>query len=383
MQPRKIAIVDAVRSPIAKAKDGGLNALSPLEVGAQVVKALLARNPQLPLDRYEMLAAGCAYPEAEQGRNLGRQLLLKAGLPDAVAGITVNQLCASSQQAAMLIHDALALGKGEAGIAVGIEHMARVPQGGFKPAKDPELEARRYYTSMGETAETLAREHGISRADQEEFAARSHEKALRAWDQGAFAQEVLPIALPEGGACARDEFPRAPDRAKMATLKPAFREDGSVTAATSSPLSVGVAGLILAPVEVAQACGARIRATIVSTAVAGCDPERMGLGPIPATGKALRRAGLKLDDMDVIELNEAFAAQALAVIRLGGWGDVAERINPLGGALALGHPLGMSGARIIATALTALERCQGRYALATMCVGGGQGASTIIERWQG
>ena len=381
MQSREIAIIDAARSPIARAKDGGLQAVSPLELGAQVVRALLARNPELPRDRVELLAAGCAYPEAEQGRNFGRQLALKAGLPDGVAGLTVTQLCASSQQAAMLIHDALALGKGEAGVAVGVEHMARVPQGGFNQAKDPELEARRFYTGMGETAETLAREHAIARADQEAFACQSHEKALRAWAEGAFAREVVSIRLPEGGACERDEFPRAPDPKKMATLKPAFREDGTVTAATASPLSVGAAALLLAPVEVAQACGARIRATIVSTAVAGCDPERMGLGPLPATEKALRRAGLSIRDMDVIELNEAFAAQALAVIRLGGWGDLIERINPLGGAIALGHPLGMSGARIIGTALTALERCGGTHALATMCVGGGQGASTIIRRW--
>ena len=381
MNPAQVAIVDAVRSPIGKAKDGALNALSPLELAAQVVKALLRRNPRLPLDRVEMLAAGCAYPEAEQGRNLGRQLLLKAGLPDAVAGITVNQLCASSQQAMMLVHDALALGKGEAGIAVGVEHMARVPQGGFNAAKDPELDARRYYTVMGETAETLAREHAISRADQDAFACESHQKALAAWASGALADEVVPIELPGGGRCERDEFPRQPDPAKMASLKPAFRPDGSVTAATSSPLSVGVSALLLAPVEVAQALGLRIRATIVSTAVAGCDPERMGLGPLPATDKALRRAGLELKQMDVIELNEAFAAQALAVLRLGGWGDLIERVNPLGGAIALGHPLGMSGARIVGTALNALERRQGTFALATMCVGGGQGAATIIRRW--
>ena len=380
MQVREIAIVDACRSPIAKSKKGALNALTPLELSAQVVNALMERNPKVPKDRFEMVVAGTAYPEAEQGLNVARLIGLKTGFPVSVAGVTVNQFCASSQQAVMILHDAMALGKGDAGLAVGLEHMARVPQGGFNPSLDRELHERNVYIGMGDTAEVLATELKISRDDQEAFAMRSHEKALQAWSEGAFAKEVVPIALPGGGTCAQDEFPRAPDAAKLRSLKPAFRTDGTVTAGTSSPLSVGVAAVLLMPVEVAQELGVTPRATILSTAVAGVDYERMGLGPVPASEKALARAGLTLDDIDVIELNEAFAAQALAVIQKGGWEAHVDKINPLGGALALGHPLGMSGARIIGTALTALERGGGKHALVTMCVGGGQGMALILER---
>jgi len=381
MEAKKVAIVDACRSPLTKAKKGALNALTSLDIAAQVVAALLERNPNVQKDAFEMVVAGTAYPEGENGLNIARQIGVKVGLPLSVAGITVNQFCASSQQAAMLIHDALALGKGRAGVAVGLEHMARVPQGGYNPYFDPELYERNFYIGMGGTAENLAKDDQISREDQEAFAMDSHRKALAAWADGAFAREVVPIRLPDGATADRDEFPREPNPEKIKTLEPAFDAEGTVTAATSSPLSVGVASLLLMTVEAAEACGATIRATIEGTAVAGCDYERMGIGPLPATEKVMARTGLSVGDMDVIELNEAFAAQSLAVIRRGGWGDYADRINPLGGALALGHPLGMSGARIIGTALTALEQKGGTYGLATMCVGGGQGASTVIKRW--
>lgn len=381
MEAKKIAVVDAARSPMSKAKGGKLNALTSLDIASQVVQALLERNPQLSKDAFEMVVAGCAYPEGENGLNIGRQIAIKSGLPVSTAGITVNQFCASSQQAVMMIHDSLALGKGDAGIAVGLEHMARVPQGGFNPYFDQELYEKNFYIPMGDTAEVLARENKISREDQDNFAMDSHRKALKAWEQDAFKDEVIPIKLPDGSVCDRDEFPREPNPEKIATLKPVFAADGSVTAATSSPLTIGVAAVVLMSVEAAQACGAKIRATIESTAIAGTDYERMGLGPLPATEKVLKRTGLSIGDMDVIELNEAFAAQSLAVIRLGGWTDYVDRINPLGGAIALGHPLGMSGARIIGTAINALERQNGTYALATMCVGGGQGASTVLKRW--
>jgi acetyl-CoA acyltransferase len=383
MEVKKIAIVDACRSPITKSKGGKLNALPPLSITSQIGQALLERNPQVPKELFEMVVAGTAYPEGEQGLNLGRQIAIKMGLPNSVAGITVNQFCASSQQAVMIIADALAVGKGEAGLAFGVEHMARIPQGGYNPAFDPELYEKNFYIPMGDTAEVLAKEMEISRDDQEAFAINSHEKALAAWADGAFGKEVIPIALPDGSQADRDEFPRAPDPAKLKSLKPVFDKAGTVTAATSSPLSVGVAGVMLMTVEAAQRVGATIRATIEGTAVAGCDYERMGIGPVPATEKVLARTGLSIGDMDVIELNEAFASQSLAVIRTAGWGDYADRINVLGGALALGHPLGMSGARIIGTAITALERKGGTYALATMCVGGGQGASTVLKRWEG
>jgi acetyl-CoA acetyltransferase family protein len=377
---KQVGIVDFARSPIGKAKGGVLGGVTSIEIGAQVLKALLARNPKVPGDRVETVVCGTAYPEGEQGLNVARQIAFKAGLPVSVAGVTVNQFCASSQQAVMMIADAIACGKGDIGIALGIEHMARVPQGGYNPYFDPELYEKNFYIPMGDTAEVLARENQISRDDQEAFAVESHKKALAAWAQGAFAREVIPITSPQG-VCDKDEFPREPDLPKMRSLKPAFDvKKGTVTAATSSPISCGVAAVILASADAARELGLGLRATIESTAVAGTDYERMGLGPIPATKKALARAGLTLQQMDVIELNEAFAAQALAVIRLGGWTDVAARINPLGGAIALGHPLGMSGARIIGTAITGLERSKGTYALATMCVGGGQGASTILKR---
>ncbi|MGE0711140.1 MAG: acetyl-CoA C-acyltransferase [Planctomycetota bacterium] len=377
---KKTGIVDFGRSPISKVKGGALNAVTPIELATQVVRALLDRNPKLAHDRVEMVVCGTAYPEAEQGLNVGRQIAMKAGLPLSVAGITVNQFCASSQQAVMMISDALACGKGDIGIAVGLEHMSRVPQGGYNPAYDPELFERNFYISMGMTAENLAKEGPISREDQEAFAIESHKKALAAWAAGAFAKEVIPIALPDGSKAEVDEFPREPDPAKLASLKPAFDAKGTVHAGTSSPLSIGAAAVIVATEEAAKELGLTLRATIEGTAVAGCDYERMGLGPLPATEKVLARTGLEISDMDVIELNEAFASQSLAVIRQGGWTDVADRINTLGGALALGHPLGMSGARIIGTTITALERAGGKYGLATMCVGGGQGASTVLKR---
>jgi len=380
MQARKVGIVDFARSPIARAKGGALNALAPLEIAGQVLRALLARNPKVPPDRVEHLAVGCAFPEAEQGLNIARQLVVKAGLPLSVAASTVNQFCASSQQSTMMVADAIALGKGDIAISVGLEHMTRVPMGGYNPAFDAELYAQGFFTGMGETAETLAREGEIPREAQEAFAAESHRRALRAWADGAFAREVVPIELPDGGQVERDEGPQEPNLDKIRALKPAFDAGGTVTAATSSPVTVGAAAMILMAEDTAELLGIPLRATIVTTAVAGCDPVRMGMGPLPATAKALARADLSIDHMDVIELNEAFAAQSLFVIQEGGWEKKRDRINPLGGAIALGHPLGMSGVRIIGTCVTGLERLKGRYGLATMCVGGGQGAATIVER---
>jgi acetyl-CoA acyltransferase len=378
MNVRRVGILDFARSPISRAKGGALNQLSALQIATQVIKKLLARNPKLPLDRFEALACGCAFPEGENGMNVARGLVIKAGLPSATAAMTVNQLCGSSQQATMMLADAIALGKGDLGLAVGLEHMTRVPMGGFNPAFDPELHQRGFYIGMGETAEILAREGGISRADQEDFAMQSHRKALQAWADNAFAREVVAIDLPDGNVCARDESPQEPNPEKIRSLAPAFDKAGTVTAATSSPVTIGAAAAIVASEDLARSLGLPLRATIVSTASAGCDPQRMGLGPLPATDKALARAGLKLADLDVIELNEAFAAQALAVIRQGSW--PLAKINLLGGAIALGHPLGMSGLRVIGQTITTLERTGGTYGLATMCVGGGQGVATIVKR---
>ncbi|HVY60489.1 MAG TPA: thiolase family protein [Planctomycetota bacterium] len=380
MNVRKVGIVDFARSPIAKAKGGALNGLSGLEIAAQVVKQLLARNPKVPQDRIEHLALGVAFPEAENGLNIARQLVVKAGLPISVAGTTVNQFCASSQQTTMLLHDAIALGKGDIAISVGLEHMTRVPMGGFNPAFDKELYEQGFYMGMGETAENLAKEGEISREAQEAFSVESHKKAIAAWTDGAFAKEVVPIALPDGKKFERDECPQEPNLEKIKSLKPAFDANGTITAATSSPVTVGAAAMILMAEETAKLLGIPLRATFVTTAVAGCDPKRMGMGPLPATAKALGRADLTIDQIDAIELNEAFAAQSLYVINKGGWEKKKDRINVLGGAIALGHPLGMSGVRIIGTTVTVLEKLKGKYGLATMCVGGGQGAATILER---
>lgn len=378
MEIKKVVVIDFARSPISKAKDGALNQLPPLDFSSQVVRQLMDRNPKVPKGDIEILTAGCAFPEAEAGFNFARCLAIKAGLPDSVAGATVNQFCASSQQAVMMIADALACGKGEIGIAVGVEHMTRIPMGGFNPFFDAELKEKNFYIAMGLTAENLAKELAISREDQETFSIASHHKALAAWKNGDFAKEVVPIRLPDGSTLTQDECPREPDVEKMKTLATAFDAKGTVTAATSSPVTSGAGAMILMTEEKAKSLGLTPRATIVTSAVSGCDYLRMGMGPIPASAKAFQRAGLSAKDMDVIELNEAFAAQSLYVIRKTGW--PIEKINILGGAIAIGHPLGMSGVRIIGTAITALEKVNGKYALATLCVGGGQGAAVIVER---
>ena len=378
MTTRRVGIIDFARSPISRAKNGKLNALSGLEISSQVVKKLLERNPKVPTDRVEHLAVGLAFPEAENGLNLARALVVKAGLPKTVAGSTVNQFCGSSQQSTMMLADALALGKGDIAISVGLEHMTRVPMGGFNPMYDEELAEKGFYMGMGDTAENLATDGSISREDQDEFAAASHRKALAAWERGAFAREVVAIDLPGGETLERDEVPMEPNMEKIQSLKPAFSKDGTVTAATSSPVTIGAVAAILVAEDVAEELGLEVRAWIRTTAVAGCEWDRMGKGPLPATEKALKRAGLEMGDLAVIELNEAFAAQSLYVIREGGFPE--DKTNPLGGAIALGHPLGMSGLRIIGTSITALEETDGQYALATMCVGGGQGVATILEK---
>jgi len=375
---RTVGIVDFGRSPISKAKGGKLNDLTSLEIAAQVVEKLLARNPKVPLAEIEHLTCGCAFPEAEQGMNIARQIAVKAGLPESVAASTVNQFCGSSQQATMMLADAIAVGKGDIGIAVGVEHMTRVPMGGYNPFFDKALKDKDYYMGMGLTAEKLAQELQISREEQESFSVDSHKKALKAWKEGAFAHEVLPITLKDGTTLAQDECPMEPNLEKMKSLKPAFDTKGTITAATASPVSTGAAAIIVMSEEMAKKLGLKLRVKLVTTAVVGCDWTRMGIGPIPASQKALARAGLKDSEIDVFEINEAFAAQSLYCLKKLKW-DL-KKVNILGGAVALGHPLGMSGARIIGTAITALERVKGKYALATMCVGGGQGVATILER---
>lgn len=380
MEAKTVGIVDFARSPISKVKGGALNKVSPLELANQVLRKLMARNPKIPFEETEMLALGTAFPEASQGMNIGRQLVIKAGLPESVSGITVNQFCASAQQSAWIVADSLSLGRGDIGISVGLEHMSRVAMGGFNPWFDKELTEKGFYLNMGLTAEKLAKDLKISREEQDDFAIASHRKTLKAMEEGRFTArgEIVPIDLPDGTALLKDEGPMEPNEAKIRSLKPVFDKNGTVTAASSSPLTIGAGALIWMTEEKAKELGIKLRAIRVTCATAGVDPTRMGMGPIPASRKALKRAGLTIDDIDVVEMNEAFASQSLYCIKTLEW--PMEKINIYGGAIALGHPLGMSGQRIIAQAITTLEDKGGKYCLATMCIGGGMGATTILKR---
>ncbi len=373
---RYAVIIDAVRSPIG-VKRGQMVGMRADDLMAQVLRALVQRNPQLPPEKLEDVVIGCAFPEATQGMLLARAVSILADLPVETGGKVVNRFCGSSMDAVHQIDYAITLNDAEAGIAGGVEDMFTIPMGGFNPMFHPVLYQKQYYIGMGETAENLARDLNISREEQEEFAIASHQKALKAWEEGRFDNEVVPVEY-NGKTIQRDEGPREPDIEKIKSLKPAFMADGTITAATSSPISIGAAAVLLTSNTLAQELGLKPRARILARAIAGVDWTRMGMGPLPATEKALKRAGLTLDDIDVIELNEAFAAQSLYVIKKGGW--PMEKINLNGGAIALGHPLGCSGARIITTLINVLEQRDAHLGLATMCIGGGQGIATIIER---
>ncbi|MBT3253045.1 MAG: thiolase family protein [Candidatus Marinimicrobia bacterium] len=376
MSERYSVIVDAVRSPIGL-KNGEMIGMRPDDITAQVVKALMARNPAVKPDEVDDLVLGCAFPEGNQGMLMGRGVALLSGLPNTTTGSTVNRFCGSSMDALHQLSTAIMAGDKEIGIAAGVEDMFGVPMGGYNPDFNPELYEIDYYMGMGETAENLAQELDINREDQEAFAIASHKKALVAQAAGKFDNEVVPIEI-EGIRVTKDEGPREPDVAKIKSLSPAFLEEGSITAATSSPISVGAAAVLVMSNTKAEELGLKIRAKIISRAVAGVDPTLMGSGPLPATEKALKNVGMTLDQMDTIELNEAFGAQSLYVIRKGDWPT--EKINLNGGAIALGHPLGCSGARIITTLLNVMEQNDTKYGLATMCIGTGQGIATIIER---
>ena len=368
-------IVDAVRSPIG-VKKGQMVGIRADDLAAQVIQALLERQPDLPVEKIEDVVLGCAFPEHTQGMLMARGVALLAGIPLQSAGKVVNRFCGSSMDAVHQLSQAVLAGDADCGIAVGVEDMFAIPMGGFNPSFHPELYESGYYMGMGETAENLADDLEIGRETQEAFAVRSHELALAAWEKGVFADEVVPVQR-NGHSIERDEGPRSPDVEKMRSLAPAFLATGSVTAATSSPISIGAAAVLITSEKFAREHGLQIRARIVSRAVVGVDPKRMGMGPIPASEKALERAGLTADDIDFIELNEAFAAQSLYVLEKTGWDP--EKVNIHGGAIALGHPLGASGARIVTTLLNILEQEGGKRGLATMCIGTGQGIATIIE----
>ncbi len=374
-------IAGYARSPFTPARKGKLARTRPDDIAAAVVNGLLKKLEVNP-DLVEDLIVGTAFPEAEQGFNLARMLTFLTELPDSVPGVTVNRFCGSSMQA---IHDAvgrIAMGSGECFIAGGIESMSRIPMTGFNPMPNPRMAevAPGAFTSMGITAENLAVKYSIGRETQEEFAVESHARATRALEGGYFVEEIVGIQT-EGGLVDLDECIRpGTDSEILAELKPAFDVDGSVTAGTSSPLTDGAAFVLVCSEDFAKSHGIKPLARVLSTAVSGCAPEIMGIGPVDATKKALERAELKLEDIDIVELNEAFAAQSLAVIEELGLDKSIVNID--GGAIALGHPLGASGARITGKAASLLQRNGTKRALAIMCVGGGQGIATILEKYE-
>tara|TARA_B100001179_G_scaffold50663_1_gene34186 strand:- start:596 stop:1723 length:1128 start_codon:yes stop_codon:yes gene_type:complete len=370
-------IIDAVRSPIGL-KNGNLVGIRPDDLAAQTVKSLFNRNENLNPEDIEDLILGCAFPEGPQGMLMAKGVAILAGIPETSGGAVVNRFCGSSMDAVHQISSKIEAGDIQVGIAAGVEDMFSVPMGGFNPDFHPELAEQEYYIGMGETAEILADEGNISREDQESFAVESHEKALDAWERGNFKNEVVAIDMYGESTVEKDEGPRVPDLEKIKSLDPAFIENGTVTPATSSPISIGASAVLITSREFARSNGLTIRASIKGRSVVGVDWKRMGKGPLPATEKVLKKTGMSMDDIDVIELNEAFAAQSLYVIENGGWDR--SKVNLNGGAIALGHPLGCSGARIITTLVNVMEQQNAKTGLATMCIGSGQGIATIIER---
>ncbi|MDG2243581.1 MAG: thiolase family protein [Rhodospirillaceae bacterium] len=371
-------IAGYARSPLTLANKGRLARTRPDELAAVVVKALVERSGVDP-NTLEDLVLGCAFPEGEQGLNVARNIVFLAGLPNSVAGTTINRFCGSSMQAIHTAAGSIAIGAGEAFICAGIESMTRIPMPGFNPMLNPTLVKAGHaaYMGMGETAENLAKQYKISRDKQDDFAVESHKRATAAQSAGKFDDEIVPIDTKVGvvvkDGCIRPETTME----VLADLNPAFDQAGSVTAGTSSPLTDGSAAVLVTSEAYAKKHGLTPLARIKSIAVAGCDPEIMGIGPVNATNKALDRAGLKLDDIDVIELNEAFAAQSLAVVHA--LNIDLSKTNIDGGAIALGHPLGATGARITGKAAQIMQRERKKYALATQCIGGGQGIATVLE----
>jgi acetyl-CoA acyltransferase len=375
---QNVVIAGFVRSPFTLAKKGALATVRPDELAAQVVKGLVERT-KVKSEDIEDIIMGCAFPEAEQGLNVARMVGFLAGLPIETAGTTVNRFCGSSMQSIHMAAGAIQMGAGEVFICAGVESMTRVPMGGFNPAPHPGL-YKRYpeaYVSMGITAENLAKKYSIDRAAQQEMAVESHRKAAAAQAAGKFDAEI--VAIVDGNNRVEKDGCIRPDTSQEALngLEPAFDKNGTVTAGTSSPLTDGAAAVLVCTEAYADKHGLPKLARIKSIAVAGCPPELMGIGPVGATKKALERAGLTLKDIDVIEINEAFAAQAQACMIETKMPK--ERINLDGGAIALGHPLGATGARITGKAAALLKREGGKYALATQCIGGGQGIATVLE----
>ncbi|MBV9074193.1 MAG: acetyl-CoA C-acyltransferase [Acidobacteria bacterium] len=391
---REVVIATSVRTPVGRAFKGGLRATRPDEMAAVAIKGALARIPQLDPKEIEDVIFGCAMPEAEQGMNVARIASLRAGLPVECSAMTINRFCSSGLQSIAMAADRIRSGSADVILAGGVESMTMIPMGGNKVSANPWL-VEHYpdaYLSMGLTAERLAQRFNITREQADEFSLRSHKNAMAAIAAGKFDDEVVAVPVsfttPNGSKPKRidiefkmDDGPRADTSMEaLAGLKPAFHASGRVTAGNSSQMSDGAAATVVMSAERAQALGIKPLARFVAFATAGYKPEEMGIGPVYAIPKALKLAGLTLDQIDVIELNEAFAAQSLSVIKAGELD--AAKVNPNGGAIALGHPLGCTGAKLTASIIRELKRRNGKYGLVTMCVGGGMGAAGIIENVQ-
>jgi len=391
---REVVIVSAVRTPVGKAYKGTLRATRPDDLAAVAIKGALERVPQLDPNEIEDVIFGCAMPEAEQGMNVARIASLRAGLPVEISAMTVNRFCSSGLQAIAMAAERIMAGGAEIVVAGGVESMTMIPMGGHKVSANPWLVSNYpdAYLSMGLTAERLAKRFNITREQSDQFSADSHKKAIAAIQAGKFDEEIVPVPVslttPNGNKPKRtdivfkmDEGPRAETSLEaLLALKPAFHVKGTVTAGNSSQMSDGAAAAIVMSAERAKALGLKPLARYVAFATAGYKPEEMGVGPVYAIPKALKLAGLKLSDIDVIELNEAFAVQSLAVIQEAHLDPA--RINVNGGAIALGHPLGCTGAKLTASIIRELKRRNGRYGMVTMCVGGGMGAAGIFENLQ-
>ncbi len=392
---REAVIVSAARTPVGKGKRGGLVTVRPDELGAAVVRELLHRTPNLDPKQVEDVILGCAFPEGEQGMNMARMVALRAGLPDSVPGETINRYCSSGVQS--IAHAAYAIMSGQMDIAIagGVESMSMVPMMGYKLSVNPYFAAElpHYYTNMGLTAENVAVKYNVSREDQDAFALRSNQRASAAVNSGLFDPELVPIdveikELDADGkpvtrkfTVKRDEGPRADTSLEaLAKLKPAFKEGGTVTAGNSSQVSDGAAGVVVMSAEKAQALGLKPLARFVAFAVGAVPPEIMGIGPVVAIPKVLKLAGMTLNQIDLIELNEAFAAQSLAVIRELDLNTEITNVN--GGAIALGHPLGCTGAKLTVQLVYEMERRKSKFGMVSMCIGGGMGAAAIFENLQ-
>lgn len=394
MNTKEAVIVSAVRTPVGKAKRGGLATVRPDEMGAAVIRELLKRTPNMEADQIEDVVLGCAFPEGEQGMNFARTISIRAGLPDSVPAETINRYCSSGVQSIAHVANAIQAGQIEIGIGGGVESMSMVPMMGYKFSPNPQfaMELPHYYTNMGLTAENVSAKYGISREAQDEFALKSNQKAARAVESGLFDPELVSLnvelneyadgkVVTKNFTVRRDEGPRGDSTLEgLSKLKPAFKEGGTVTAGNASQMSDGASAVMVMSADKAAALGLKPLARFVAFAVGGVPPELMGIGPVAAIPKALKLAGLSLNDIDLIELNEAFAAQGLAVMQTLELDP--EKVNVNGGAIALGHPLGCTGSKLTTQLVYEMGRRKSKYGMVTMCIGGGMGAAAVFENLQ-